>query len=503
MYDLVVLGGGSGGLSVAKAAARFGAKVALVEKHDLGGECTHSACVPSKALIHAARLAHEIRGADRFGIRAGSLDVDFRAVMARVRSVVKEFAGSGSGDSLRAKGIDVYRGNAAFDAYDTVILNRETRINALRFVIATGSRAVHPSIPGLAEVGFLDNANLWSLEELPRELVVIGAGPSGIEFAQAFARLGSRVTVLAETEQILPKEDTEVAQFLQRRLESEGIEFHLGVTVAKVSRRDKQTTCSWKKSSDGTTGDSRGTHLLVAAGRLANVEDLNLEAVGIHADAEHGIEVNEYLQTRSSRIYALGDVLLQREFTHAAQREAEVVFQNAVLRLSKKIDYSALPWTTFVDPEVATVGLSAAEAEEKYPEIRVFRADYADLDRARIDGLAEGFAKVVTTPTGKILGATVVGEQASSILQEFVLAMENGLTLNDIAATTHPYPTYLGLAHAIANQYAATRLESGFMQALKWFLGIKSPSANAENTHSNGSSQESATVEPATHNHAH
>lgn len=493
MYDLVVLGGGPGGLSVARAAARFGAKVALIEKHELGGECTHSACVPSKALIEAARLVHTIRSADQLGISVASPEVDFSAVMARVRAVVDAFAGSGSGDSLKAQGIDVLRGEASFEAYDTVLLDGKTRINGQRFVIATGSRAAVPEIPGLAEVGHLDHVSLWNLTELPQALVVLGAGPSGIELAQAFARLGSKVTVVANSDQILPREDREVADLVQTRLAADGVEFHLGVETTRVAKRDGQVVCSLRKITGGANLEVTGSHLLVATGRLANVEGLNLDAVGIHADAEHGIEVDEYLLTRSSRIYAIGDVLLKHEFTHAAEREAAVVFQNAVLRLSKKMDYTALPWATFVDPEVATVGLQEATALEQNPDARVFRAPFEELDRARIDGRTVGFAKVIATPAGKILGATVVGEQAALILQEFVVAMENGLTLADIAATTHPYPTYAGMARKLANQYVATRHERSLVQsALKWFLGFNKPRTASEN----GIEQDHAEVAP-------
>ncbi len=362
MYDLVVLGGGAGGLSVALEAARVGARVALIEKYTLGGECTHSACVPSKGLIQAARLVHQIRSAGDFGIRVAAPKVDFAAVMARVRAVVYRFAGSDSGDSLRARGIDVYRGSPAFEAYDTVILDGKTRIEAHRFVIATGSRPARPRIPGLAEAGALDNTTLWDLDALPSSLVILGAGPTGLEFAQVFARLGSKVTVLADSRHVLPHEDPEVSDCVEALLAAEGIAFRTGVEVTGVEVRDGLKVCTYRDPASGTTGEASGTQLLVAAGRLANVEGLNLEAVGIHASPEHGIEVDDYLQTRSTRILAIGDVLNRHQYTHAAEREAAVAFQNAVLRLSKKIDYTAMPWATFVDPEVATVGLSEAAA---------------------------------------------------------------------------------------------------------------------------------------------
>ncbi len=474
MYDLVVLGGGSGGLNVASAAARVGARVALVEKSHLGGECTHTACVPSKALIQAARVVHQVRQAGDYGVRASAPEVDFAAVMARVRQVVASFAGSDSGDSLRAKGIEVFRGSPAFEAYDTVVVDGQERLVSQRFVIATGSRPDVPNIPGLAEAGYLDNTTVWGLNELPIALIILGAGPTGMEFAQAFARLGSNVTVLADSEHVLPREDVEISERVQAALVAEGIAIRTGVEVTHVAKRDGQTVCFYRRTLTGETGEVAGTHLIVATGRRPNIEGLNLDVAGIHADPEHGIEVDDYLQTRSTRTYAIGDVLQDHQFTHAAEREATVAFQNAVLRLPKKIDYSALPWAVFVDPEVATVGLSESAARDRWPEVRVFRAEFADLDRARIDGRTQGFAKVVVLPSGKILGATILGEQAALILQEFVLAMENGLTLQDIAATTHTYPTYAGLARKLANEFLATRLEGGLVQtALRWFYGYK------------------------------
>ncbi|MBX6313302.1 MAG: FAD-dependent oxidoreductase, partial [Isosphaeraceae bacterium] len=473
MYDLAVLGGGAGGLNVASAAAAVGAKVALIEKYRLGGECTHTACVPSKALIHAARLAHQMRTAGAFGVHAGEVRVDFRFVIDRVRSVVESFAGSDSGESLRAKGIDVYRGSPAFEAYDTVIIDGTQRINAERFIIATGSRPAIPPIPGLKQAGYLDNTTVWDLDELPASLVILGAGPVGLELGQAFARLGSPVTILDLADRILPREDPEVSQRLQALLEAEGIKFFLGVEITGVTLKDGKKVVQFRRRQDGATFEAARTHLLVATGRLANVEGLNLEAVAIDADPQHGIPVDEYLATRTPHIFAIGDVLGHHQWTHAAEREAAVAFQNAVLRLPKKMDYSAVPWVTFTDPEVATVGKTEDEARAEDPDVRVLRAELADVDRPRIDGATVGFAKVVASPSGKILGATILGPEAGTVLQEFVLAMEHGLTLDDIRETVHPYPTYAGVARKLANQFAAARLEKGFVQtALKWFYGF-------------------------------
>ncbi len=480
MYDLVVLGGGSGGLSVASAAARAGARVALIEKRHPSGESTCSASVPSKALVHAARLAHQVRGAERFGIRVSAPAVDFAAVMARVRSVARELAGTETAESLRAKGIDVYQGTPSFEAYDTVIVDGRTRVVGQRFVIATGSRPAAPDVPGLSEAGYLDSLSLWDLNELPETLVILGADPVGVELAQAFGRLGSKVKLLAGSDHILPGEDPEVSDFMESFLAAEGVTIKTGVELTRVEVRNGQKVVAFRDRVSKDTFEAAGTHILVAGARLANIEGLNLDAVGVHADPERGIEVDEHLQTSAQRIYAIGDVLHRHPFTHAAEREAAVVFQNAVLRVPRRVDYASLPSATFTDPEVATVGLTEEAARARHPEVRIVRARFSDLDRARIDGRTDGFAKVVATPAGKILGASVAGEDASMIVQEFVLAIEHGLTLIDIAQTVHAYPTYAGMAGVLANQFTVNRPEGGLVQtALRWFRGFK-PRTDAE-----------------------
>jgi pyruvate/2-oxoglutarate dehydrogenase complex dihydrolipoamide dehydrogenase (E3) component len=495
MYDLVVLGGGSAGVTVATAAARFGARVALIKnsRPDAAGTCP--AGVPSKALVEAARLVTQIRRAGSFGISVPPPDLNFPALMQRIRTLAQESAARFGDEALRDLGIDVYHGSPAFEAYDTVIIDGQTAINSYRFVIATGSRAAVPAIPGLAEVGHLDSTSVWDLETLPPRLVILGGGPAALEFAQAFARLGSSVTLLTDSPTLLPAEEPEVSILIRAQLIADGITVHTGVEVTRVGTRDGQTVCAYRSNEGPSSSEAEvtATHVLVAAGRLANVEGLNLEVAAVHADPEHGIEVDEYLQTRSTRILAIGDVLHRRAYTHAAEREAAVAFQNAVVRLPRKIDYSAFPSVTFVDPEIASVGLTEEAALEKYPEARAFRSEYAEIDRARIEGRTEGFAKVVATPSGKILGATVVGEQASLVLQEFVVAMEHGLSLADLAATAHTYPTYAGMAGALAQQFVEGRLESGLVpSALKWFRGFKS----------RGAAEPPTEPEPAGHAHA-
>jgi pyruvate/2-oxoglutarate dehydrogenase complex dihydrolipoamide dehydrogenase (E3) component len=473
MYDLVVIGGGAGGLHLAKAAAKVGARVALIEKDRPQESATIGACVPSKGIVQAAKLAAQIRGAERFGLRAGTVEVDFAAVLARVRATAEELASRDSGEALEKLGIDVFHGPASFEAYDTLSVGGSGRVNGHRFVVATGSRPAIPEIPGLAEAGCLDEYNLLTLTKCPAHLVVLGSDTFALELAQSLARLGSKVTVLSPTPTILPSYESGVADFVQRALYRDGIAFELGVDVTKVETGGAGIVCKFTHRSTGLAGEASGSHLLVATGRLANVEGLNLEAVGVHGDPRHGIEVDECLQTHSSRVFAIGDVLLRHSYANAAEREALVVFQNAVLKLKKKIDYSRLPMAVFIDPEVASVGVTEERARAEQIPSKIHRVDFSEVDRARIDGRTDGFAKVVVTPAGKILGATVVGEDACMILQEFVLAIEKGLGLRDLAAAIPIYPTYAAVARQLAEQHLATRFETSFLgKALRLFYGF-------------------------------
>jgi pyruvate/2-oxoglutarate dehydrogenase complex dihydrolipoamide dehydrogenase (E3) component len=473
MYDVVVIGAGRAGLGVAAAAAKVGAKVALIEKYQAGGEGSIAASLPSKGLLQAAKLAEEVRRAARFGVNTGPLGIDFPAVMSRVRDVAADIARSDSAEVLRGRGIDVYHGSAAFEAYDTVLVDGNTRIVGQKFVIATGSRPAVPAIPGLAESGYLDGYSVWTLAKLPESLIVIGSEPRGIEFAQCFARLGTKVTLLADSSRILPQEDREASDLLARLLSEEGLVIRTGVEFAKVELREGQRICRFRDGSDGSIEEAAGEVVLLASGRLANVESLNLDAVGIHGDAQHGIEVDDYLQTHSSRVFAVGDVLMRQASSHAALHESAVAFQNAVLRIKKKIDYSRLPRGTFVDPELAALGITEEQASAMERPARVYRVAFAEIDRARIDGRTEGFAKVVATPSGRILGATVVGQDASMIVQQLVVAMQGNLGLGDLAAVAPIYPTYSAVVRHLADQHRATRLESGYIQtALKLFYGF-------------------------------
>ncbi len=464
MYDLVVLGGGSGGLNVSAIAAAVGAKVALIEVNRLGGECTFSACVPSKTLLYAAELAHRIRSAEDYGIRTAPPTVDFAAVMGRVRSVIDSFAESDGPEHFRARGMDVIFGRPRFESPDTIIVDESKRITSKAFVVATGSKPAIPPITGLEEAGYLTNETFWSLTTLPDSLIVIGAGAVGVELAQAMSRFGSKVTLLQAAPRILPAEDPEASDRLQAFLEQEGIEIQTNAHVQEVTQRDGSKIVRFQNSTTGELTEIAAAEILVATGRKPTTEGLNLEGVGVEVDPQKGVVVNAYLRTTSPRIYALGDVIGHHQWTHAAEREATVVFQNALLKIPKKIDYRAMPWATYTDPELATVGQTHGFGPNQ--SVRVFQADYSDVDRARIEGHPQGFAKVAATPSGKILGATILGTNAAQVLQEIVFAMEHGLTLNHIVNTVHPYPTYGGLARALGLQFAATRLEGGLTRSV-------------------------------------
>ena len=480
MYDLVVIGGGSGGLNVASAAASVGAKVALIEKHKLGGECTHYACVPSKALLRAAHLAHSCHVASGFGIKVGTVEVDFPSVMRRVREVVQSFYEGDSESHLREKGIDVFFGSPQFEAYDSLVIDGKTRIESRRFVIATGSRPAIPQIPGLIETGFLDNQTLWGIEELPPSLAIVGAGPVGLEFAQAFHRLGSKVTLFDRNPEILSREEPEAAASLRERLEAEGIVIHRNVEVTGIGRKPEGVIVKFRSHTDDRAFEAVRSHLLVAAGRVANIEGLNLEAAGIHHATAKGIPVDDYGATSAPTIYALGDVTGKDMYTHAAEREAAVVFQNAVLKIPKKGRRDAIPRTIFTEPEFASVGLTEAAARADHANVRTFTLDLGKVDRVRIDGDSGGLAKVVATESGKILGATIVGPGATLALQELVVAIDQGMTLGDLAEIVHPYPTLLSGIRTLTNQFNATKLESGLVRgALKWIYGFR-PAATSK-----------------------
>ena len=391
-YNLVVIGGGTAGLVCAAGAAGLGARVALVERHLMGGDCLNYGCVPSKAVIRSSRIAADLRAADRFGVKvpAGS-EVDFPAVMERMRRLRAQISQHDSAQRLRSLGVDVFLGEARFTGARTVEVAGQT-LNFKKAVVATGGRPVQPSVPGMGEAGFLTNETVFSLTERPPRLVVIGGGPIGCEFAQAFQRLGCQVSLLHKHSLIMNREDSDAAELIQTIFLREGIKLILDAKPVQVSQTSTGKLLRFE--SGGATGEIEVDEILVGAGRAPNVENLNLEAAGVKYEAGRGrgVLVNDYLQTTNPRIYAAGDICLPYQFTHLADAAARIVIQNALFLGRKKLSALTIPWCTYTDPEVAHVGLNEAEAQKQGLAVQAFIKPLDEVVRAILDGETEGFA---------------------------------------------------------------------------------------------------------------
>ena len=465
-YNLVVIGAGTAGLVTAAGAAGLGAKVALIERDLLGGDCLNVGCVPSKALIRAARAAARVRDAAQFGIYIPpGVQIDFPGVMRRMRRLRAEISPHDSAARFRSLGVDVYLGQAAFSSANTVVVAGKT-LRFRRAVIATGARAHRPPIPGLAEAGFLTNETVFALTERPPRLAVIGAGPIGCELAQAFARFGSRVTVLGNHPQVLPREGPDAAERVEKALRRDGLELTLNCRIDRVEKRGHEKVVHLT----GGQGPQQVVvdEVLIGAGRVPNVDGLNLDAVGVRHDQGDGVAVNDRLQTTNRNIYAAGDVCSRFKFTHAADAMARIVLQNALFRGLARASALTIPWCTYTDPEVAHVGLDEQEAKQRGIAFRTFTQELADVDRAVLDGEDEGFVKVLVSPKGgKILGATVVAAHAGDLISELTLAMVGRLGLGTIARTIHPYPTQAEAIKKVGDAYNRARLTP----TVKWLFG--------------------------------
>jgi pyruvate/2-oxoglutarate dehydrogenase complex dihydrolipoamide dehydrogenase (E3) component len=456
-YNLVVIGAGTAGLVTAAGAAGLGARVALVERELMGGDCLNVGCVPSKALLRAGRVAAQVRDAGAFGVQVpDGVRVNFAAVMERMRRLRAGISPHDSAARFRSLGVDVFLGQARFTAPDAV----EVAGKVLRFkkaVLATGARARHPPIPGLAEAGFLTNETVFALTELPLRLAVIGSGPIGCELSQAFARFGARVHLLGSHDQLLPREDREAADRVEKALRLDGLQLALGCEVTRIEARGPEKVVHLRHGSQESS--LAVDAILVGVGRAPNVEGLNLELAGVEYDVRRGVHVNDRLQTTNHRIYAAGDVCSAFQFTHAADAMARIVLQNALFLGRAKVSALTIPWCTYTDPEIAHVGLYEHEASQRGIPCRTFTQELAEVDRAVLDGEAEGFVKVLAAARGdKILGATVVAAHAGDLISEVTLAMVGGLGLGTLSRTIHPYPTQAEALKKIGDAYNRTRL---------------------------------------------
>ena len=471
-YNLVVLGGGTAGLITAAGAAGLGAKVALIEREHLGGDCLNVGCVPSKALIRAARAYADVRDAGQYGVEVPEgIRVNFPAVMERMRRLRSEISPNDSAARYRDElGVDVFLGDGRFVDSDTVEVDGK-KLRFRRAVIATGARAIPLPIPGLTESGYLTNETVFSLTELPKRLAVIGAGPIGCELAQTFARFGSQVTLLEVMSQILIREDKDAAALIQAALIRDGVSLALGCNIKGLTQDGQDKVLNIE--TDGESQEVRIDEVLLGVGRAPNVEGLNLEAVGVDFDTKQGVKVDDRLQTTNPRIYAAGDICSQYKFTHTADALARIVIQNTLFLGRAKSSTLTIPWCTYTDPEIAHVGLYEHEAEQQGFAIQTFTQELQYIDRAILAGETAGFVKIHTKAgSDAIVGATIVARHAGEMISEITLAMVGGLGLGSLAKTIHPYPTQAEAIKRAADAYNRTRLtprvKSLFTKWLAW-----------------------------------
>jgi pyruvate/2-oxoglutarate dehydrogenase complex dihydrolipoamide dehydrogenase (E3) component len=456
-YNLVVIGAGTAGLVAAAGAAGLGARVALIERRLMGGDCLNYGCVPSKALIRAARARTAIGRAQGYGIAPQApAEADFGAVMERMRRLRAELSANDAAPRFKGLGVDVFFGEGRFVGRAAAEVDGK-RLNFSRALVATGARPAAPPIAGLAQGGFLTNETVFSLTRLPRRLAVIGAGPIGCELAQTFCRFGSEVWLLEALEQILPREDRDAAAIVERAIISDGVELLSGCKVAGVGQGATGRIVRFEHQ--GASREIEVDEILVTAGRAPNVEGIGLEAAGVEYDRKTGVRVNDYLQTSNPRIFAAGDVCSALQFTHLSDAHARIVIRNALFFGRGRASRLTIPWCTYTDPEIAHVGLTEAEAAARGVAIRTFAQEMSAVDRAVLDGETAGMAKVhVREGTDRIVGATIVAPHAGEIISELTLAIASGIGLGRIAGVIHPYPTQAEAIKKIADAYNRTRL---------------------------------------------
>ncbi len=468
-YDLAVIGGGTGGLVAAVGAKSLGANVVLIEREKIGGECLWTGCVPSKTLIKSAKVFDLIKRAEEFGVHAEKPRVIWNSIKLRIKDVRDEIKKL-ERDEINQADLEIIKGEARFIDANTLRVtgnSGEHTVRAKKFIIATGSRPKIPAIEGLPETSFLTYADVYDLPNLPRSLMVLGGGAIGCEMAQALARLGVKVTILHNGERLLPKEDREVSQLAQRVLEQSGVVVMLNAHVMRAARQGDDKAFIEYSISGEKAARIEADRILVAAGKSVDTTSLNLGEIGVQSDAR-GLVVDKHLRTTAGNIWACGDVTGGLMFTHVAEAQAKIAVQNALLPLKKSWDSRVVPWTTFLDPEFAHLGLTEEQAEIEYSNPRIYRQNFKNLDRAIIEGETQGFCKVVCSPSGVVVGAHIVGANAGELIHNFVHAVAHGALISEFGDAIYVYPTLSEIAHRAGNDSYQELLKN---KSVKWALG--------------------------------
>lgn len=471
-FDCIVIGGGAAGLTASGIAANVGAKTMMVESHRLGGDCTWTGCIPSKTILKAGKIATQIKKASRFGLIDTEPEIDFKKVIEHVQQIRDEvYEEADRPEIYEEMGIEVVFGKARFLDSHTIDIESEKgesrRVSAKYFFIATGARAAIPAIEGLNEIPYLTNESLFEMEELPKHLVIVGAGAIGCEMGQALNHLGAKVTIIDIADQVLGKTDPEIAGILQQTMEEDGVNFELGISIQKVEKAGSEIRITLN-SKDGEK-EILGSHLLMATGRKPNVDSLNLDNAGILYSPK-GISVNKSCRTNQRHVYAIGDVSGQFQLTHMSEHMAKVAVTRALLKVPMKLDHKHVSSVVYTSPEVAQLGASETELKAQNTSFEVYRFPYSKIDRAVTEGETTGLIKVFASKvTGKIYGATIVGAHAGELISEYALAMRNGVSLRKLADTIHAYPTWsLGARRAADQWYIRNQSE----WSVKWIKRI-------------------------------
>jgi len=466
-YDIAVIGAGTGGLVAAFVADSLGAKTALIEKERVGGECLWTGCVPSKTLIKSARVFDTIKRSAEFGIHIEEPRVIWGAIKARIADVQSDIKKLEQ-QELKNSGITTIKGAARFESGSTLLVETkdgERRIEAKKFILATGTRPRIPKIEGLQDAGFITHEDVYSLPAFPRSMIILGGGPIGCEMAGAFARLGCKVSMIQRGETLLAKEDPEISSACQKVLENDGVQIHFNADARRAGSDDNGKFIVFEI--EGQEQTARASQILVAIGKEAATQSLQLENAGVETN-EIGVVVDDQLRTTAPNIWACGDITGEYLFTHVAEYQGKLAAQNALLPVKAKADYRVVPWVTFTDPEIAHLGLTEDEAHEQYGEIKVYRQSFSKLDRAIIEGETQGFAKIIATGSGRILGAHIIGPSAGELIHAFVPAVRDGGLIQEMAETIFAYPTLSEIAHRAGNEYYQELLQS---KAARWVLG--------------------------------